>query len=341
MNSKAQKIQFGPTDQLVLLGGGKLLREVSLVAIELGIPIKVITSQRYAIEIIDSLSLQDFLKKHDCSLIVVESLLKDEVEKFISLSPNTVALSIGAPWIFSEKTIANLFGNKLLNLHGTRLPHNRGAGGMSWQIMSGNRFGMCCIHLVDGRVDTGPIVHLEEFIYPAKLRIPLEYEDYYIKRNLIFLREFIKEISAKPKEFAVIRQPEYLSTYWPRLNSNINSFIDWSLDGREVELFINAFDDPYPGAKTFWNKTSVRIKKGSLSPQEGFSHSFKNGLVFRKGPSWLCIVVSNATLIIEEIRSEEGEDLFDVVRVGDRLHTPYSYLDIAKERVTLGPRGWL
>jgi len=341
MNSKSEKIQFGPISELILLGGGKLIRELSLSARNMGISVKIVTSPRHAAETEDSVSLQDFLKKHDYRFIVVESVLTDEVKDFIALSPSSVCLSIGAPWLFSEKTIASLFGNKLINLHGTRLPHYRGGGGFSWQILSGNRFGMCCLHLIDGGIDTGPIIKSEEFLYPASLRVPLQFEEVYIERNAEFLKGFIKEIKDAEKDFHLVRQPEYLSTYWPRLNSNVNSYIDWNLDGQDVDLFIRAFDDPYLGSKTFLNDTLVRLKKSSLGPQEGFSHPFKNGLVFRKGPGWLCIVVSNATLIVEEITTEDGKDLFNSIRVGDRLHTPYSFLDLSKERVNLGPSGWL
>ena len=103
-------------------------------------------------------------------------------------------MSIGAAWIFKDYVIKDLFKKKLYNMHGTRLPQNRGGGGFSWQIMMGNRLGFCQLHLVDKGVDTGDIIKTEEFLYPPSCRIPKDYINLYREKNMHFITSFIKEI---------------------------------------------------------------------------------------------------------------------------------------------------
>ena len=104
-------------------------------------------------------TLGQYLDCHHLEYRVCENINMDgDVISRITLS--TLGLSFGAAWIFREQFI-NRFGGRLLNLHSTRLPQNRGGGGFSWQILNDNRLGCCLIHQVDTGVDTGPIVKYE------------------------------------------------------------------------------------------------------------------------------------------------------------------------------------
>ena len=53
------------------------------------------------------------------------------------------------------------------------------------------------------------------------------------------------------------------STYWPRLKTDINGWVDWSLKIDSIERFICAFDEPYSGAKTFLGNKTVSLKSVS------------------------------------------------------------------------------
>jgi methionyl-tRNA formyltransferase len=61
------------------------------------------------------------------------------------------------------------------------------------------------------------------------------------------------------KDFRIRNQEEKDSTYFPRLNSLNQGFIDWEWDCGEALRFIRAFDDPYCGASTFLNERRVFI----------------------------------------------------------------------------------
>lgn len=330
---------YGPIEGIVLLGGGKLLRKISLWAVSEGAPLKVITSPRHAEEVEDGETLLDFCSRHKIDHLVAEQITEQSVVRFLADTKQYFYLSLGAAWIFKSEVIERLFNNQLFNLHGTRLPQNRGGGGFSWQIMMGNRFGFCVLHQVDGGVDTGDIIATEEFIYPSTARIPQDYETIYVDKNVDFVIDFIEAHRNGMEAVRPIRQSEWFSSYWPRLNTDLNGFIDWSLNADEVERFICAFDSPYKGASTFLNGKRVFLKRVSTSAQDGRFHPFQNGLIYRKSKDWVCIALKGATLIVEEMRSEDGKNILKDLKVGDRLYTPQSFLENAIDRVIYTPTG--
>lgn len=332
-------ITLGPYKNILLLGGGSLLWELCKWAKQNNFSVRIITSPRHASEMIDGIEFNKLLKDESIPHFISENIKSDEISTFIGDTNKTFCLSIGAAWIFKPQTIENLFKNKLFNLHGTRLPQNRGGGGFSWQILTSNRFGFCVLHLIDGGVDTGEIILFEEFLYPAACRIPKHYFDFYFKQNFSFITKLLEETKDGSKLIKPIAQAEYFSTYWPRLNTAINSWIDWSWDIYELERFICAFDKPYAGAQTLWNEKKIHIKNVSLNFQDGAFHSYQTGLVYRKSKHWLCVCIKEAGLIIENITDENGFDIFDAIKVGDRLFTPQEKLENIRHRVIYNAAG--
>ncbi|HAT49046.1 MAG: hypothetical protein HQL07_10060 [Nitrospirae bacterium] len=331
--------EYGPIVGIVLLGGGKILRQICLWAISQGVPVKVVTAARHANESHDGEILSDFLSRMRISNLSVDDIADEKVKGFLGDTTSHFCLSLGAAWIFKEQVISDLFHNRLLNLHGTRLPQNRGGGGTSWQIMMGNKFGFCVLHRVDGGVDTGELVAVDEFLYPASARKPIDYDNTFLEKNLDFVINFIEDHRFESKPVNSIQQSEYFSTYWPRLNTDINGWIDWSSDASEIERLICAFDDNYSGAQTYLNGKRVRLKSVCLSPQDGSFHSYQSGIIYRKGKKWLCVAVKGSTLVVEGIYDENGKDIFSTITIGDRFVTPRSVLDSATERPIYTPKG--
>lgn len=339
MSKEPTLTSCGPIEGIVLLGGGRLLRQISLWAASEGTPLKVITSPRHAEEIEDGETLLDFCVRQEVEHLVVEQITEQSVLRFLADTRQYFYLSLGAAWILKSEVIEKLFNNQLFNLHGTRLPQNRGGGGFSWQIMMGNRFGFCVLHQVDGGVDTGDIIAADEFIYPPTARVPQDYEEIYLKKNLDFVIDFIEAHRNGAEIVKPIRQSEWFSTYWPRLNTELNGYIDWSMNANEIERFICAFDSPYKGASTFLNGKKVFLKNVSISAQDGCFHSFQSGLIYRKSKDWVCVALKGATLIIEEVRSEDDVSILKDIKAGDRFYTPQSFLENAMSRPTYTPTG--
>jgi hypothetical protein len=330
-------MNFGNYNKLTILGGGNQFTiDILLLAIDIGYSVDVITSKRHSIDLIDNgCEFTEELDNIGISYIVVDDIKSKCSTSFIGDDNlHTLYLSIGAPWIFKKETINKIFNGMILNLHPTRLPQNRGGGSISWQIMTGNRFGFCAIHLIDNAIDSGEIVKMEEFIIPSSCRIPLDYIKIIWKRNLDFVAKFIADIKAGSFEYVPIQQAEYLSTYWPRLNQDTSSWIDWHQTPEQIDRFVCAFDDPYKGAITFIEGRKVRIKKVHVNYQDGIFHPYQTGLVFRKGSNWLVVALNGGSLIIESISDYNTNDsCMSLIQVGSRLSTPLEKLRDSTDRV--------
>ncbi|HCI03493.1 TPA: hypothetical protein DE059_01050, partial [Candidatus Peribacteria bacterium] len=152
-------------------------------------------------------------------------------------------------------------------------------------------------------------------------------------------KDFLDKIK-KGDDFELMPQPEHLSTYWPRISSELHSYIDWSYDLIDLERFICAFDDPYDGAQTFINNKMVHVKDCIASLSEGSFHPFQTGIVYRKSKDHLFIAAKQGTLIIGRVITDNGEDLMKNINVGDRFHTPQSLLENSmSKRAIFTPKG--
>ncbi|MES2353798.1 MAG: hypothetical protein V4568_05200 [Pseudomonadota bacterium] len=334
-------ITIGPCKRLLLLGGGELALQAATWAMEQRYDVEVITAPRHAEEIIgfSGKTFAQLLNEKKLRCCVVTNIESEAAREAIGDCGETFAVSLGAAWIFRERFINEVFKGKLFNLHGSRLPQNRGGGGFSWQIMMGNCIGMCLLHLIDGGVDTGDIVAYREFVYPARCRTPKDYMDVYVEKNLEFLKGFVTELFAKEQRYKQLAQPEYLSTYWPRLHTPTHGWIDWSLPITQLERLICAFDDPYAGAITHLNGRPVHLKAAQPNFHDGAFHPFQAGVVYRKNDNWLCIAANGGALIVEQANDDDGKSILAEIKAGDRLCTPADKLHASAERVFYNPNG--
>lgn len=303
------------------------------------IEVQVVTSNRHSKESVfgAETTLLDFLTREHLDFVVAKNINTDE-RVLSRITSQTLGLSMGAAWIFKQDFI-NLFEDKLLNLHGTKLPQDRGGGGMSWVILQNERMGLSMLHKVNSGVDSGDIVAYDEYCYPPSCRVPIDYQKYSASHYLAFLERFLKEIE-DDKDFPLMPQQEYLSSYWPRLNIDKHGYIDWAWKLGDLEKFIAAFDDPYKGAMTFINNKRVRLKKCFSTMSDGVFHPFQKGIIYRVGKEILFVATEEGSLGVEEVRDDDGKDFMLNIKVGDRLYTPFKYLEEAKEfRAIYTPEG--
>lgn len=327
-------MEIGPIRGIALIGGGDLLLDLCHWAREELLDVLVVTSPRHAEESMHGgLDLGSSLREIGIDFISIDNIDSAAVSSFLSETDGWLFLSIGAAWIFKKSTIKEVFRDNLFNVHGTRLPTNRGGGGFSWQIMMGNRFGFSLIHKVDEGIDTGPIIAFQEYLFPHSCRIPSDFEKVYKIKSLDFLKIFISNARTNLCSYDEIRQLEYLSTYWPRLNTDINGWINWNWSGADIERFVLAFDDPYIGALTTLNGEPVHLKGVCLSPQDGLFHPYQSGVVYRVSKNWICVAVPGSTLVVESVVDQNGINLCASIKPGDRFVTPSQQLEKSVSRV--------
>jgi len=334
-------VTIGPVRRLLLLGGGELLYRLAVLGRQRGLAVDVITAPRHGEETIPSAgrSLRDALAGLGVTPAIVDSFDKPEAARAVGDMNGTFALSSGAAWIIRADKIADWFGGRLFNLHAARLPEGRGGGGFSWQILMGNRLGCSLLHQVDGGIDTGPVLAAEEFIFPAACRTPRDHMEHAAGRYVGLVGGLLDTLVAGPREFALAAQPDYLATYWPRLHTPSQAWIDWRWQAPSLERFLCAFDDPYVGAQTLWNGKTVRLRRAFANGGEGGFHPFQAGVVYRNNGRWLCIAADGGSLIVEDVRDENGVEVLSRVRPGDAFATPADKLQGLAQRVQFDALG--
>jgi methionyl-tRNA formyltransferase len=176
-------------------------------------------------------------------------------------------------------------------------------------------------------------------MYPASCRYPIDYYEYSISEYQKLLSRFF-DLVQEGKDFDVTVQQEYFSSYWPRLNTDIHGYIDWSWELTDIERFICAFDDFYNGASTFLNGQKVRLKKCYTLYRDGKFHPFQRGLIYRVADGKVFVAAGEGTLLVNSILDENGVSIINELRVGDRLYTPTKSLEEAMEfRAVYTPTG--
>jgi|SaaInlStandDraft_4_1057021.scaffolds.fasta_scaffold14621_2 methionyl-tRNA formyltransferase len=334
-------INFGEINKYILFGGGELLYQVVKFLKKENFCIFVVTSERHSNELVATskrtIPLIEFLKDERIDYIISKDV-SQESHALNRITENTLGMSFGAAWIFRKQFI-ELFNGRLLNCHGARLPQNRGGGGYSWRILTGERAGVSLIHQIDIGVDTGNILMSKEYMYPNTCKIPIDYQRYSIIKYQELFRVFFAFIK-DCKSFELTIQQERFSSYWPRLATDIHGYIDWSWALKKIEKFVCAFDDPYNGASTFLNGKKVKLKKCHSSFNEGVFHPFQNGLVYRIYENIIFVSVEEGTLIINSVLDEKNIDIKDSICIGDRFYTPIEHLEKAKQyRAVYSPVG--
>ncbi len=316
--------------RVILLGGGTLYARLLSFCAKNGFETLALTSKRHLEGAAsDGRTLREFLQREEINHRSLSSLEEQPLKKLVGNMDRSVAITLGAPWEINSGLIEKVFAGRIFNCHGTRLPTYRGGAMYSWNILKGNRLGLCLLQKLN-ESDTGEIIRYEEFVYPASCRVPLDYEAVYAEKNAEFLGRFLLESRKGPLPSVVVGQPEYLSTFYPRLNTNLNGWIKWDWTLEEVERFICAFDEPYPGAQTTIGGKPVRIKEVVAQRNDGRNHPYQSGLVYRSNGRWLMVSCGDGELIVQKVLDDKGRNIIGNIRAGERFVTPLSRLESAK-----------
>ncbi len=334
-----RRIRIGPIRQLYLFGGGAVLFHAAEAAVRMGMETRVVTSPRHAEEPLgeEGTSFAQAIRARGLPLDVLGEL--DPLDSpFRATRGDALGLSLGAAWIFREEMI-RLFEGRLVNCHGSCLPEDRGGGGFSWRILRGDRRGRSLIHLVSSGVDSGDVIVSTDYQFPDDCRIPKDFFRFQRERDIPFVIDFLEKIH-RGADFPVVPQPEDRATTWPRLSSKVHGAIDWSWTAAEVERFICAFDDPYPGAYTFLRGEQVHLKGCSRGTADPVFHPFQAGLIYRAGSSGFYVACREGNLHVQRVVDVDGRELPYRSWVGDRLWTPPEVLERSRQlRVRYTPEG--
>lgn len=325
------------TNNFLLLGGGSFLFHLARYLLKRNIKFTIFTDDLHlGHKINDEGTLHQNLEANGISYFNMPVISGKDIEKY--LSDDSVGFSLSAHWIFRKDLIDRFKGN-FYNVHISRLPKGRGGGGPTWKILSQNRLGGVTIHKVSEGIDDGAIAMQTEFTYPDECVIPSDYYEYDTQIVNDSIIEFVERILAGDRIDSIV-QDNSRSEYFPRINTAINGYIDWNWSAEDIRMFINAFDDPHVGASTFFGKTKVHLKKGSIKKSEGAFHPFQSGIVYRVSDRNIFIAAQGGAVVVKDLLDENGKDIKGKINIGMRFHTPAEYIEKSRmTRVTYNSSG--
>ncbi len=141
--------------------------------------------------------LINFLSHNSCEVLHYDDKINLD---FLTKNNIEFIISYGYRYIINQE-IVNLFKNKLINLHISYLPFNRGASPNLWSAIDKTIKGVT-IHYIDKKVDTGDIIIQKKINFNDNISLK---ESYIILKTQIedmFIENWykIKEGSIKPKK---------------------------------------------------------------------------------------------------------------------------------------------
>lgn len=314
---------------IIILGINAISFKTAKSLAGLNIQIVLIGDQKQLSSLLQKLEPKD---QNFCHQICVIAASEKELGNILNNHQSFDAcFCIGAPWILKKDTIEHVFQNKILNLHGTHLPKYRGGTLFSWQILTGQKTGICLLHQLTPQIDAGPIIAYKEFIYPVHCRKPIDYIEVYEEKNVEFLLQLISNWNGFPEGLS--QQPEYLSSYFPRLLAPVHGWINWDWDNLELERFILAFDEPYGGARCLLNGEVVILRDVYAQQTDGYFHPFQYGTIYRNNGEWLTVAAKNGELLIKQVYNEAGVNITADIKAGDKFYTTNEQLSQTHHRV--------
>lgn len=304
---------------LHLFGAGNLLAEAVKIGIKKNVSVVVRTSPRLYKK--NNSWVKD-VDNANVPIYIGNSLLELS-KKGPKILKGDIGFSFGAPWIFKKEWIRQWAGN-LFNCHNRPLPRHRGAGGATWLILMAEKKGASTIHRIDTGVDTGPITFQKTYKFPKGIVTPRGIDIYCENQGKKFLRKSLPKIFRGYRPF--LKQNNEIATYWPRLSTSAQGWINWNWPALDIKSFCSAFGDPYEGAKSFFGKTLIYVHKLEIVKEKGqLFHPFQIGLIFRKGKNE-SLYVAHPDGIIHVKKWSTKKDM-KTPKIGDRLFTPNKYLE--------------
>ena len=326
---KNNKFYISNLKDIIILGESQKLKELISINKRLNLNTTIITSSHQSKLIDKKIKYKIFDK------------LGEDFKKFVKKNfkiKNTLFISLGARYIFKKDIINNFFLNNLINFHGTRLPLDAGGGGHSWRIMREDRIDNQLCHVIDKGLDTGPIIYNKLSLFPLSCKIPLDFENYRLKKFLEFYKEFLSKLKNKTN-FELKPQFNYIGRYNPRLFTEKDGLIDWSLNSYDLINFIHAFEEPYKGASTYLKNGKLGklyLKKAQLHGGDSSNHPYMSGLVSRHDNGWIVVsTTSKHMLLIEQVLDSKGNNIINKIKPGDRFYTPQKEIANSKKKRTI------
>jgi len=244
--------------------------------------------------------VKQYASSHQLPILQPEKL-KDEafLQELKSLNPD---IQIIVAFRMLPEVVWKMPPLGTFNLHGSLLPHYRGAAPLNWSIINGDDETGVTTFLLKQEIDTGNILFQEKVkIRPDETLGELHDELMGIGANLVLKTvDALAQGNVSPLSQDLLAiNPEKLHA--PKIFKE-NCLIDWSKPGTIINNLIRGVS-PYPAAwTTFQNsgtEISVKIFKASI---EQASHQYKPGEIQSDNKKYLRIACADGFLYILDLQ---------------------------------------
>lgn len=276
------------------------------------------------------------------AIACVDTLESAKYRDLMSIAKKPLGISFGSPFIFSEKCIQD-FNGSLINSHGAPLPEFKGGGGFSWRILMNDKRGACLMHLVTKEIDGGPVVFRQDFQFSEKHRKPIDRQEEQLRQEkhqmIPWLLSTILSGSIKVKVQQAQPTAQQDASYFPRLSTNINGYIDWRAKIHHLEAHILAFSSPYNEAMTYAKEQLVRILDASIKDHRDW-HPLSWGIITEAYENYIEVACNGGTLMVIVDFIKTTKQGYSNISPGERFWTPEHLLEASyATKVVFRPDG--
>lgn len=189
-----------------------------------------------------------------------------------------------------------------INLHGSLLPHYRGAAPLNWPIINGDHESGVTTFLLKQEIDTGNILFQEKISISPDDTVG----DLHDQLMIIGSRLVLKTIDALAEENVLPVPQESLILDPARLHApkifKEDCKIDWGKPGIQINNLIRGLS-PYPTAWTYLKHgdeiTSLKVFRSSFEPE---NHSYSSGNILSDQKTYLKITGKDGFVNIKELQ---------------------------------------
>jgi methionyl-tRNA formyltransferase len=211
-----------------------------------------------------------------------ERLRRPESVEFLRALPVEAMVVVGYGQIIPQNII-DMAPLGIINVHGSLLPHYRGAGPIQWAILNGETLTGVTTMRIDAGLDTGDmLLRAETEIGPDENAIELG------QRLAVMGADLLVETITGLAEGRILaeKQDNAQATYAPLLKKE-DGRIDWQRGAGSIHNQVRGLQ-PWPGAVTTFRGQPLHIWKSRLWNGEASPESAPGTLVKLKPPVVQC-----------------------------------------------------
>jgi methionyl-tRNA formyltransferase len=248
-------------------------------------------------------AVKQFAIAHNFKVLQPVNLKEEDFLK--ELKELNADLQIVVAFRMLPETVWNMPKMGTYNLHGSLLPHYRGAAPINWAIINGEKETGVTTFKLKHEIDTGSILLQDKIAITEEMNAGQLHDVMMLKGAELLLRsvQLIEEGNVVLKEQNALLKPREEAKHAPKIFKE-NCKIDWARVGVEINNLIRGLS-PYPCAWTELHnddkKTIFKIYKAVF---EKGNHQLKSGVVQCDGKKNLKVACADGFIHVAELQME-------------------------------------